>query len=202
MLLDALGIGIYMPSTFIVFVLLFQEGTPNYLIVSVYLLVSYYVIVLAFGAKAIFSPQAASPRLFPLEDRDAKFLYQWILRTIFIAAFFAGTSSIFRRFGVNKQQYLMMYSSSGSVVILALVIMIWQSRQRLAQAIWTEDSDAGSGSMGTVTNNSRDYIISKLDFRVRYDTDVNKVRKIIKKINKKIMKDEEMGPVMLTKLKF
>ena len=57
------------------------------------------------------------------------------------------------------------------------------------------------GNMGTVTNNSRDYIISKLDFRVRYDTDVDKVRKIIKKINKKIMKDEEMGPVMLDKLK-
>jgi small-conductance mechanosensitive channel len=55
--------------------------------------------------------------------------------------------------------------------------------------------------MGTVTNNSRDYIISKLDFRVRYDTNVDKVRKIIKKINKKIMKDEEMGPVMLGKLK-
>ena len=39
------------------------------------------------------------------------------------------------------------------------------------------------GSMGTVTNMSRDYIITKLDFRVRYDTNVDKVRKIIKKIN-------------------
>jgi small-conductance mechanosensitive channel len=57
------------------------------------------------------------------------------------------------------------------------------------------------GGMGTVTNNSRDYIISKLDFRVRYDTDVDEVRKIIKKINIKIMQDEEMGPVMLDKLK-
>jgi small-conductance mechanosensitive channel len=55
--------------------------------------------------------------------------------------------------------------------------------------------------MGTVTNMSRDYIISKLDFRVRYDTDVDKVRKIIKKISIKIMQDEEMGPVMLDKLK-
>jgi small-conductance mechanosensitive channel len=55
--------------------------------------------------------------------------------------------------------------------------------------------------MGTVTNNSRDYIISKLDFRVRYDTNVDEVRKIIKKISKKIMQDEEMGPVMLDKLK-
>jgi small-conductance mechanosensitive channel len=57
------------------------------------------------------------------------------------------------------------------------------------------------GSMGTVTNNSRDYIITKLDFRVRYDTDVDKVRKIIKKINLEIENDEEMGPVMLDKVK-
>ncbi|MBW2483263.1 MAG: mechanosensitive ion channel family protein [Deltaproteobacteria bacterium] len=57
------------------------------------------------------------------------------------------------------------------------------------------------GSMGTVKNNSRDYIITKLDFRVRYDTDVDKVRKIIKKINKAIMKDEEMAPVLLGKIK-
>ena len=57
------------------------------------------------------------------------------------------------------------------------------------------------GSMGTVTNNSRDYIISKLEFRVRYDTDVDKVRKIIKKIYKKIRKHEEMGPVLLGKIK-
>jgi small-conductance mechanosensitive channel len=57
------------------------------------------------------------------------------------------------------------------------------------------------GGMGTVKNNSRDYIIEKLDFRVRYDTDVNKVRKIIKKINKQLQKDPEMGPVLLDKIK-
>ena len=57
------------------------------------------------------------------------------------------------------------------------------------------------GSMGTVTNNSRDYIISKLDFRVRYDTDVDKVRKIIKKINLVITKDPEMGLNLLDKIK-
>jgi small-conductance mechanosensitive channel len=57
------------------------------------------------------------------------------------------------------------------------------------------------GGMGTVKNNSRDYIITKLDFRVRYDTNVDKVRKLIKKINKKIQKDPELGPVMLDKVK-
>jgi small-conductance mechanosensitive channel len=55
--------------------------------------------------------------------------------------------------------------------------------------------------MGTVTNNSRDYIITKLDFRVRYDTDVDKVRKIIKRINAAISQDPEMGPNLLDKIK-
>jgi small-conductance mechanosensitive channel len=57
------------------------------------------------------------------------------------------------------------------------------------------------GSMGTVTNMSRDYIITKLDFRVRYDTNVDKVRKIIKKINLVIAQDPEMGPNLLEKIK-
>jgi small-conductance mechanosensitive channel len=57
------------------------------------------------------------------------------------------------------------------------------------------------GDMGTVTNMSRDYIITKLDFRVRYDTHVDKVRKIIKKINTEIAKDPEMGPNLLDKVK-
>jgi small-conductance mechanosensitive channel len=147
MLLDALGVCIYMLGTFIFFVLFYQEGTPNYIIVSVYLIISYYIMVLAFGARVIFSPQAASLRLFPMEDKDSTFLYHWILRIIFIAGFFAGTSNIFRVIGVDRQLYLLMYGSSGIVVILALVIMIWQSRKRVAQAILTDDIDS-SGSGG------------------------------------------------------
>ena len=41
------------------------------------------------------------------------------------------------------------------------------------------------GGVGTVTNNSRDYIISKLDFRVRYDTDVDKAEKSLRKSMKR-----------------
>jgi hypothetical protein len=103
MLLDGLGIGIYMMVTFIIFAIFFREETANYRIVSIYLLTSYYVIVLALGAKVIFSPHAATLRLFPMEDRAATFLYKWILRIIFIAMFFAGAGEIFRYFGVHEQ---------------------------------------------------------------------------------------------------
>jgi small-conductance mechanosensitive channel len=57
------------------------------------------------------------------------------------------------------------------------------------------------GDMGAVQKFSRDYIITKLDVRVRYDADVDKIRKIVKKINKELQKDEEIGPVLLSKIK-
>jgi len=58
------------------------------------------------------------------------------------------------------------------------------------------------GDIGIVQNMSRDYIITKLDFRVRYDTDVDKVRKIIKKkVYQEIMKDEELAPLLLDQIK-
>jgi small-conductance mechanosensitive channel len=57
------------------------------------------------------------------------------------------------------------------------------------------------GDMQSVTNYSRDYIIMKLQFRVRYDTDVEKVRKIIKTINNEISMDEELSHGLLSKIK-
>ncbi|MCK5656807.1 MAG: mechanosensitive ion channel family protein, partial [Deltaproteobacteria bacterium] len=57
------------------------------------------------------------------------------------------------------------------------------------------------GDMNTVTNYSRDYHIMKLNIRVRYDTDVDKVRKIIKKISKEIQNDEKLSAGLLGKIK-
>lgn len=57
------------------------------------------------------------------------------------------------------------------------------------------------GDMGSVQNFSRDYIITKLDVRVRYDADVDKIRKIVKKINNELQKHEEIGPLLLSKIK-
>jgi small-conductance mechanosensitive channel len=57
------------------------------------------------------------------------------------------------------------------------------------------------GDIPSVTNYTRDYVIMKLDFRVRYDTDVEKVRKIIKKISKQIHQDEELSQGLLDKIK-
>ncbi|UCH23969.1 MAG: mechanosensitive ion channel [Deltaproteobacteria bacterium] len=58
------------------------------------------------------------------------------------------------------------------------------------------------GDVGSVTNFSRDYIITKLDIRLRYDTDLEKVRKIIKKeVYRTIMQNEELAPKLLDPIK-
>jgi small-conductance mechanosensitive channel len=57
------------------------------------------------------------------------------------------------------------------------------------------------GDMGAVQNFSRDYIITKLDIRVRYDADIDIIRKLIKRINIELQDHEEIGPKLLGKIK-
>ena len=57
------------------------------------------------------------------------------------------------------------------------------------------------GEIKTVKNVSRDWVIMKLEFRLSYDADIEKVRKIIKKIGLEMMDDPEFGKDMLAPLK-
>ena len=57
------------------------------------------------------------------------------------------------------------------------------------------------GEIQVVENFSRDWAMMKLAFRVTYDTDVEKMRKIIKKYGQRLMEDEEYGPMFLQPLK-
>jgi len=57
------------------------------------------------------------------------------------------------------------------------------------------------GEIQHLTNYSRDWAIMKLKFRVPFDTDIEKVRKIVKKIGKSMLADPELGPNFLAPLK-
>ncbi|MCL6415986.1 mechanosensitive ion channel family protein [Aestuariirhabdus sp. Z084] len=57
------------------------------------------------------------------------------------------------------------------------------------------------GEIATVKNLSRDWITMKLELRLPYDTDIEKVRKIIKKVGQEMLTDEEMGPSFILPLK-
>lgn len=57
------------------------------------------------------------------------------------------------------------------------------------------------GEIQYLTNYSRDWVIMKLPFRLTYDTDVNKVKKILKQIGADLMADELLGEYFLEPLK-
>ena len=57
------------------------------------------------------------------------------------------------------------------------------------------------GAIRRMTNQSRDWVVEKLEFRLTYDTDITKVRKIIKRIGQELAADPEMGPHILQPLK-
>ena len=57
------------------------------------------------------------------------------------------------------------------------------------------------GEIPKLTNYSRDWVIMKLPLRVTYDTDVEKVRKLIKKLGVALLEDPIIGPDFIQPLK-
>jgi small-conductance mechanosensitive channel len=57
------------------------------------------------------------------------------------------------------------------------------------------------GEIRRIVNVSRDWMIMKLEFRLPFDTDLVKVKKILKRIGEELSEDPEMGPNLLQPLK-
>jgi moderate conductance mechanosensitive channel len=57
------------------------------------------------------------------------------------------------------------------------------------------------GEIKHLTNYSRDYAIMKFELRLPFETDINKVRKIIKTVGQEMQEDPELAPLMIAPLK-
>jgi small-conductance mechanosensitive channel len=57
------------------------------------------------------------------------------------------------------------------------------------------------GAIRRLINESRDWVIVRLEFRLTYDTDLTKVKKILKQIGRELAEDPELGPGLLQPLK-
>jgi len=57
------------------------------------------------------------------------------------------------------------------------------------------------GEIKYLTNFSRDWVMMKLPLRVTYDTDVERLRKLVKKLCQEMLADPELGPKFLQPLK-
>ena len=57
------------------------------------------------------------------------------------------------------------------------------------------------GEIKSITNYNRDWVIYKQEFRVPYETDLEKVRKLIKKLGQKMLEHPEYGLFFIEPLK-
>lgn len=57
------------------------------------------------------------------------------------------------------------------------------------------------GSLGAVNNMNRDWAIDKIIVKVTYDTDLVKMKRIIKEIGQRLLEDEELAPSIIQTLK-
>jgi small-conductance mechanosensitive channel len=57
------------------------------------------------------------------------------------------------------------------------------------------------GSLGAVQNMSRDWVIDKVTLGLTYDTDLDKVKRIIKQVGKDLLADPELAPNIIQTLK-
>jgi small-conductance mechanosensitive channel len=142
LLLDGIGVGFYILITFVLFVIFYNKGTAAYDLVLTFLLVSYYVRILVFLAGFILAPAKPSLRLVPMADDDAQFLFRWFVRIIAVAAVITGASKVIERMAISEELYLLFYSAAGLSVFLLLIVMIWQSRYKVAQAICQDAADS------------------------------------------------------------
>ncbi|UWQ80093.1 mechanosensitive ion channel [Leisingera sp. S132] len=113
---------------------------------------------------------------------------QTLVRDIFSGAFFL-IDDAFR-----KGEYIDIGDVKGTVEKIS--VRSFQLRHHLG-ALHT----IPFGEIKVLTNYSRDWVMMKLPLRVTYDTDVEKVRKLIKKLGQRLMDDPVVGHTFIQPLK-
>ncbi|KIN63429.1 Mechanosensitive ion channel family protein [Sulfitobacter noctilucicola] len=113
---------------------------------------------------------------------------QALVRDIFAGAFFLFDDAF------RKGEYLDVGGVKGTVEKIS--VRSFQLRHHLG-ALHT----IPFGELQVMTNYSRDWVMMKLPLRVTYDTDVEKVRKMIKKLGQELLNDPVIGPDFIQPLK-
>lgn len=113
---------------------------------------------------------------------------QSLIRDIFSGAFFLLDDAF--RIG----EYIDLGDVKGSVEKISLRSMQLRHHRGALHTI-------PFGEIKHLTNYSRDWVMMKLPLRVNYDTDVDKVRKLVKNLCKELMAHPEVGHMFLQPLK-
>ena len=134
LILDGLGIGVYVLVTFLAHFMITGQGQNAYLVSSA-IIMTYYFRLIEITARLIASPKTPELRLVPMTDTDARFLYNYI---VWITAAVVPGSALalaLQKAGASRELFLFVYATAGPVISILLAVMIWQIRQRVARVI-------------------------------------------------------------------
>ncbi len=113
---------------------------------------------------------------------------QTLVRDVFSGAFFLFDDAF------RKGEYIDLGEVKGTVEKVS--VRSFQLRHHLGRL-----HTVPFGEIKFLTNYSRDWVMMKLPLRVTYDTDIEKVRKLVKKLGQRLLEDPEIGPQFLQPLK-
>lgn len=113
---------------------------------------------------------------------------QTLIRDIFSGAFFLMDDAF------RKGEYIDIGSAKGTVEKIS--IRSFQLRHHRGAL-----NTVPFGEIKQLTNYSRDWVMMKLPIRLTYDTDIEKVRKLVKKLGQELLEDPEIGDKFLQPLK-
>lgn len=113
---------------------------------------------------------------------------QSLVRDIFSGAFFLFDDAF------RKGEYIEIGDIRGTVEKIS--VRSFQLRHHLGKL-----HTIPFGEIQVLTNYSRDWVMMKLPLRVTYDTDVERVRKLIKKLGQRLLEDPEIGHQFIQPLK-
>ncbi|BCH29254.1 hypothetical protein MesoLjLc_11840 [Mesorhizobium sp. L-8-10] len=113
---------------------------------------------------------------------------QTLIRDIFSGAFFLADDAF------RKGEYIEVAGAKG--VVEKISIRSFQLRHHRGAV-----NTIPFGEIRQLTNYSRDWVMMKLPLRLTYDTDVDKVRKLVKRFGQQLLDDPVVGKMFLQPLK-
>ena len=155
LILDSLGLGVYVLVTFLAYFTIYGGRQTAYLVSSA-LIVTYYFRLIELAARLITSPKAAELRLVFMSNSDARFLYNWIVWITASVLPGATLALALQKSGAGRELVLFVYATAGPIVSILLAVMIWQIRHRVARLICPL-GDPGSIPAGLLRQRCADY---------------------------------------------
>jgi moderate conductance mechanosensitive channel len=134
LILDSLGLCVYVLVTFFADFILYGERQTAHLVSSV-LIISYYFRLIELAARLMASPKAPELRLVFMSDSDARFLYSWILWLTASVVPGSALALALQKSGASRELFLSVYATAGPMMSIFLAVMIWRMRHRVASLV-------------------------------------------------------------------